>query len=143
MSGSSLESQYAFGRTEQRGRHSLRTSRWLPDNVAGSHTSSNFHDRSERPGAPVFPEKPGSRSFLLAIASPLHARIASCVFFFLPFVLIQVHGYSATGAGAAFLPFTLILGVLSRWSGGLLNRLGARMPLIAGPAAGPAMSGSR
>jgi len=45
-----------------------------------------------------------------------------------------VHGYSATGAGAAFLPFTLILGVLSRWSGGLLNRFGARLPLIAGPA---------
>ena len=55
-------------------------------------------------------------------------------FFFLPFVLIQVHGYSATGTGAAFLPFTLILGVLSRWSGGLLDRFGARWPLIAGPA---------
>ena len=29
--------------------------------------------------------------------------------------------------------FTLILGLLSRWSGGLLDRLGPRLPLIAGP----------
>jgi len=55
-------------------------------------------------------------------------------FFFLPFDLIQVHLYSATLAGAAFLPFTLMMGALSRWSGGLLDRFGARLPLIVGPA---------
>ena len=55
-------------------------------------------------------------------------------FFFLPFLLIQVHGYSATATGAAFLPFTLILGVLSKWSGGLVDRVGARGPLVIGPA---------
>jgi EmrB/QacA subfamily drug resistance transporter len=55
-------------------------------------------------------------------------------FFFLPFLLIQVHGYSATATGAIFLPFTLILGVLSRWSGGLVDRVGARGPLVIGPA---------
>lgn len=55
-------------------------------------------------------------------------------FFFLPFLLIQARGHSATAAGAAYLPFTLILGVLSRWSGGLLDRFGARGPLIIGPA---------
>jgi predicted MFS family arabinose efflux permease len=55
-------------------------------------------------------------------------------FFFLPFDLIQVHLYSATLAGAAFLPFTLMMGALSRWSGGLLDRFGARAPLIVGPA---------
>lgn len=54
-------------------------------------------------------------------------------FFFLPFLLIQAQGYSATAAGAVYLPFTLVLGVLSRWSGGLLDRFGARAPLIAGP----------
>ena len=56
------------------------------------------------------------------------------VFFLLPFDLIQVHGYSATLAGTVFLPFTIIMGVLSRWSGGLLDRAGARLPLIIGPA---------
>ncbi len=55
-------------------------------------------------------------------------------FFFVPFLLIQAYGYSATAAGAAYLPFTLVLGVLSRWSGGLVDRFGARTPLIVGPA---------
>src|SRR5579862_2717888 len=54
-------------------------------------------------------------------------------FFFVPFLLIQAHGYSATAAGAVYLPFTLILGVLSRWSGGLTDRYGARLPLMVGP----------
>jgi EmrB/QacA subfamily drug resistance transporter len=54
-------------------------------------------------------------------------------FFFLPFALIQVHGYSATLAGTVFLPFTIILAALSRWSGGLLDRFGARLPLVVGP----------
>ena len=54
--------------------------------------------------------------------------------FFLPFLLIQVHGYSAEAAGAVFLPFTVLLGLLSRWGGRLVDRLGARLPLIVGPA---------
>src|SRR5262249_2911859 len=55
-------------------------------------------------------------------------------FFFLPFTLIQVRGYPATLAGAAFLPFTIIMASLSRWAGGLLDRFGARLPLVIGPA---------
>src|SRR5205814_4760520 len=38
-----------------------------------------------------------------------------------------------TLAGAAFLPFTAIMAVLSRWSGGLIDRFGARVPLVIGP----------
>ncbi|WP_116811536.1 MFS transporter [Steroidobacter cummioxidans] len=55
------------------------------------------------------------------------------VMFFVPFNLIRIQGYSAAMAGAAFLPFSLIMGVLSRWSGGLIERYGARTLLTIGP----------
>ena len=52
--------------------------------------------------------------------------------YFVPFVLINVHHYSPTQAGAALLPFIFIMVVASRWSGGLVARIGARKPLILG-----------
>lgn len=53
--------------------------------------------------------------------------------FFVPLALIQVHGLSATAAGAALLPFILIMFALSRWAGHLADRVGPRMPLAVGP----------
>src|SRR5262249_33167229 len=54
-------------------------------------------------------------------------------FFVLPFDLVRVHGYSATATGAAYLPFAMLLGGLSRAAGSLADRVGARAPLVAGP----------
>jgi EmrB/QacA subfamily drug resistance transporter len=63
----------------------------------------------------------------------LYAALGGALFF-LPFDLIQVRGYSATAAGAALLPFVVLMFTLSRWSGGLVDRYGARLPRILGPA---------
>ena len=52
--------------------------------------------------------------------------------YFVPFVLINVHHYSPTAAGAALLPFIVIMVAASRWSGGLVARVGPRMPLLLG-----------
>jgi EmrB/QacA subfamily drug resistance transporter len=53
--------------------------------------------------------------------------------FLLPFNLIQVQGYPPARAGAAFLPFVVTMSLLSRFTGALADRIGARPLLIVGP----------
>jgi EmrB/QacA subfamily drug resistance transporter len=50
--------------------------------------------------------------------------------YFVPFLLMQVHGYSALAVGGIFLPFVTIAFVLGYLSGWVVARFGARLPLI-------------
>ncbi|HEV2261509.1 MAG TPA: MFS transporter [Candidatus Rubrimentiphilum sp.] len=52
--------------------------------------------------------------------------------FFVPFDLINVQQYTPTESGAALLPVTLLIFSLSRFSGTLISRIGARPMLVAG-----------
>lgn len=59
----------------------------------------------------------------------------SVAFFFYPLNLVQVQGYNPFQAGLSFLPFTFLLAGMSRWAGGLVDRIGPRLPLVVGPMA--------
>ena len=53
--------------------------------------------------------------------------------YYLPFGLIRLGGYSATQAGAALLPFALIMGFGASFAGALADPFGPRLSLTAGP----------
>ena len=63
----------------------------------------------------------------------LYAGLSGSLYF-VPFDLINVQGYSPLDAGAALLPMIAIMFVGSRWAGGLVARIGARIPLVTGAA---------
>jgi len=92
-----------------------------------------FHEaRAKNPMVPLrlFRSKDFAGANLLTLL--LYAALGALMFFF-ALNLIQVQRYSATAAGAALLPFVVIMFSLSRWSGGLIQRYGARLPLLIGP----------
>ncbi len=78
---------------------------------------------------PLFKSRTFSGANLLTFL--LYAGLGGLLFF-MPFNLIQVQGYSATLAGAALLPFVLVMFLLSRWAGTLADRMGNRRPMIWG-----------
>lgn len=61
----------------------------------------------------------------------LYAALGGSLFF-VPFDLQNVQRYSPTAAGAAMLPLIVVMVLASRWSGGLVARVGARGPLVGG-----------
>lgn len=74
-----------------------------------------------------------NRDFVgLNVATLLIYAGLSVMFFLLPFDLIDRRGLSPASAGLAFLPFTLAVGLLSPYFGGLADKLGARPMITAG-----------
>ncbi|TAI64729.1 MFS transporter, partial [Bradyrhizobium sp. Leo170] len=89
--------------------------------------------RSEHPMTP--PRLVENRAFLgLNVATLMVYAGVSIMFFLLPFDLVDRRALSSTDAGLAFLPFTLGVGLLSNFFGGLADKIGARAMLVAGPA---------
>ncbi|MBV8840078.1 MAG: MFS transporter [Alphaproteobacteria bacterium] len=123
---------YGLIEAPERGLADLRVSAAL---LAGVLLLIGFLALERRSRAPMMPLALfRSRAFagvnLLTLS--LYAALGGA-FFLLPFLLIQVHGFSATLAGAMFLPFTAIMAGLSRAAGSLVDRFGARLALVVGP----------
>lgn len=89
--------------------------------------------RSPHPMVPprLFRSRTFSGANLLTLF--LYAALNGALFF-LPLNLVQIQGYPETVAGFAFMPFIIMLTLLSRWAGGLVARTGPRLPLTVGPA---------
>jgi EmrB/QacA subfamily drug resistance transporter len=102
--------------------------------VAGAIVLALFVLAERREAHPMMPPSMfGSRVFSIAnlYTFGVYMAMGGGLYFF-PYMLIDVQGYSPTAAGASFLPFVFLQFVFSRWSGGLVQRLGARLPLVAG-----------
>jgi EmrB/QacA subfamily drug resistance transporter len=100
----------------------------------GAAALAGFVIHERRSAAPMIP--PGlfaSRSFVGASVVTLLLYLGvTGAFFLLPFNLVQVQHYSSTATGAAFLPFALLVGVLSPRVGVLADRIGPQPLLVAG-----------
>lgn len=76
----------------------------------------------------------GTASFagLTILTFFLYAALGG-LFVLLPYVLIELRGYSPVAAGAALLPLPAVIGLGSRMMGAVAARTGPRLPLTVGP----------
>jgi EmrB/QacA subfamily drug resistance transporter len=111
---------------------SLRTIALL---ILGALTLAAFIVVEARQVAPMVPLSLfRSRTFAGAnlLTLLLYAALGGALFL-VPFNLIQVQRYSPAAAGAALLPFVVLISALSPWAGSLAARFGPRPLLVVGP----------
>jgi EmrB/QacA subfamily drug resistance transporter len=123
-----------FGLTETQNR-GFRDAAVVASLLVGAAALAAFVAVEARRAAPMIPlglfrSATFSGANLLTLL--LYAALGGALFF-LPLNLVQLQGYSMTAAGAALLPFILLMFLLSPWAGGLVRRHGARLPLMIGP----------
>ena len=92
---------------------------WLESRIEGAMMPLNLFKSSAFSGANLL---------TLFLYTALGAAL-----FFLPYHFQRVQGFSATLTGLAMLPMILLMTLLARWAGGLVDRFGARIPLVIGP----------
>jgi len=88
--------------------------------------------RVPEPMMPLYLFKSRTFSAVNLVTFLLYAALGG-VLYFVPFNLIQIQHYTPTAAGLTMLPFVVLMVSLSRWSGGMVARYGARPFLIIGP----------
>ena len=76
----------------------------------------------------------GSSTFVgLTLLTLLLYGALGALMVLVPYLLIKSHGYSATQAGSALVPFAIILTIASPLMGRIAARIGPRLPLTIGP----------
>lgn len=102
--------------------------------VAGLVASAAFLWRQKIARAPMMPlsifSAPGF-SAVNAATFLLYAALGGLLFF-LPVTLLSAFPFSALSVGAVFLPFTIIMALITPRVGALVDRIGVRLPLAVG-----------
>jgi MFS family permease len=124
---------YAFIEAPTQGWASAAVRAALAIGIAGSVGFVAIERRVRAPMLPLSLFRSGNFSGANLLTLLLYAALGGGLYFF-PLNLIQVQGWSATAAGAALLPFILVMFALSAWAGQLVDRFGPRLPLVIGPA---------
>jgi len=93
---------------------------------------ANEHREGERAMMPLALFASWSLVGLTLLTLLLYGALAA-LFLLVPYLLIQGSGYTGTAAGAALLPFPLVLAIASPTVGKVATRIGARVPLIVAP----------
>ena len=91
-------------------------------------------ERSKRDAAMMPLTLFGSPGFIgLTVLTSLLYGALGALLVLVPYVLIQTGGYSGAQAGAALVPFAIVLALTSPLMGAVAGRIGPRAPLTVGP----------